>query len=246
MQKIDFHKTQAGPGSPATLVGVTKLRFGAYWETSTQGRSGWMGKLTDRTGLDIDLVAILMQGDGDKKKAVKYVGLDNLDPVDGTVKHTGDAKKGNKKAKVEKDSEGRTLKADVEAIEVLDLTKVDLDYNAIFFTVSVMKQGALATGLAQGLRDADPARAAELLDKGFQGAKNVEFSVYMDGSDGPEYFKIMPDLAGKENCCLIAKVSRTHPTDKMAPWAIEIFEDMVMIEKGDKAMGQLLDHCRQR
>lgn len=246
MQKISFEKDQAGPGAPATLVGVTSLRFGAYWETTGGTRSGWLGKLGEKAGLDIDLVAILMQGEGDKKKAVKYVGLDNLDPVDGTIIHSGDAKKGNRKAKTQQDNEGRTLKADVESIDISDLRKIDLDYNAIFFTVSVMKASTLAEGIAQGMRESNPERAAEVLDKGFQGAKNVEFSVYMDGADGPEYFKIMPDLVGKENCCLIAKVSRTSSTDKNAPWAIEIFEDMVMIEKGSRAMTQLLDHCRTR
>ncbi len=197
---INLSKDNAGPGNAATLVGVTKLRFGASWDPSTRGKGGLLGRLSSKGGADLDLIGVLMQGD----KAVKYIGLDNLDPLNGAVVHSGDETQGNKAG-------------DDETIDI-DFTRVPLSYDAVFFTVAVFKEG----GMGKAMRDS-----------GFQGAKNVEFRVYnTSGATPVQDAEIMPDLAGTENCCLIAKVSRTSPTDTAAPWKIEVFEEMVTITAG--------------
>lgn len=212
MTSINLNKDNAGPGEAATLEGVTKLRFGAAWDPSARGKGGFLGKLSAKGGADLDLIAIAMQG----PKAVKYIGLDNLDPMQGSIVHSGDEVKGSKAG-------------DDEMIDV-DFTRVPLSYDAIFFTVSVFKEGGMSRAMQ---------------DQGFQGAKNVEFRVYNMSGDNPvQDAEIMPDLAGTENCCLVAKVSRTHPTDTMAPWKIEVYEEMVTIEPG--SMSSLLGKVRGR
>lgn len=209
---VNLNKGNAGPGDAATLEGVTKLRFGAAWDPSTRGKSGLFGKLSSRGGADLDLIAVLMQG----PKAVKYVGLDNLDPLGGAITHSGDETKGSKAG-------------DDETVDV-DFARIPASYDAIFFTVASFKTGGMATAMQ---------------DQGFQGAKNVEFHVYnTSGGSAVMDAEIMPDLAGKENCCLIAKVSRTHPSDTSAPWKIEVYEEMVSITRG--SMASLLDKVRGR
>lgn len=212
MTSISLSKDNAGPGNAATLDGVTKLRFGAAWDPSTRGKSGLLGKLSRKGGADLDLIAILMQG----SKAVKYVGLDNLDPLNGPIIHSGDETQGSKEG-------------DDETIDV-DFARIPISYDAIFFTVAVFKE----TGMSRAMQD-----------QGFQGAKNVEFHVYnLSGATPVQDAEIMPDLAGTENCCLIAKVSRTHPTDVNAPWKIEVYEEMVTITAG--SMPSLLGKVRGR
>lgn len=212
MTAINLDKYNAGPGQAATLDDVTKLRFGAAWDPSTRGKGGIIGRLSAKGGADIDLIAIAMQG----SKAVKYIGLDNLDPLNGAIVHSGDETKGSKQG-------------DDEMIDV-DFTRVPTSYDAIFFTASVFKKSAMNRAMQ---------------DQGFQGAKNVEFHVYNMSSGAPiQDAEIMPDLAGPENCCLIAKVSRTHPTDTSAPWKIEVYEEMVSIEPD--SMPSLLGKVRNR
>ena len=219
MGSINLTKENAGPGNGANLDGVTKLRFGASWDPSSRGKGGLLGKLSTRGGADLDLIAVLMQG----AKAVKYVGLDNLDPlkrkeekVAGPIVHSGDETQGKKAG-------------DDEMIDV-DFSRISTSYDAIFFTVAVFKSGGMSTAMQ---------------DQGFQGAKNVEFHLYNTSGATPVMdAEIMPDLAGKENCCLIAKVSRTHPSDTSAPWKIEVYEEMVTITAG--SMPSLLDQVRGR
>jgi tellurium resistance protein TerZ len=212
MTSINLNKDNAGPGSPATLEGVTKLRFGAQWDPSARGKGGFLGRLSSKGGADLDLIAVLMQGD----KPVKYVGLDNLDPVRGSIVHSGDETKGNKEG-------------DDEMIDV-DFTQIPFSYDAVFFTASVFKSGGMDTAMQ---------------DKGFQGAKNVEFHLYNMSSGQPVMeAEIMPDLAGTQNCCLIAKVSRTVADDASAPWKIEVYEEMISFEKG--SMPALLNKVRGR
>lgn len=213
MSTINLHKGNAGPGNGANLDDVTHLRFGAAWDQSIRGQSGILGKLSRKGGADLDLIAVLMQG----SKAVKYVGMDNLDPLNGAIVHSGDETKGAKEG-------------DDEVIDV-DFARIPLSYDAIFFTVSVFKKQRGVAAAAQ--------------DQGFQGAKNVEFHVYNTSGGAPVLeAEIMPDLAGTENGCLVAKVSRTDATDTMAPWKIEVYEEMVSFEKG--SMQALLNKVRDR
>jgi stress response protein SCP2 len=237
MGSINLNKDNAGVGNGATLVeddgtAQKRLRFGAKWDASARGKSGVLGFLSKKGGLDIDLIGVLMQG----SKAVKFAGLDNLDPLyrEGSpVKHSGDSLTGeDNKQKFKKSG---LSAADIEAMddEQIDvvLENIPLSYDAIFFTASVFKSGGMAD-------------AAQ--DKGFQGANNVEFRMYNLREDGgaTEDALIMPDLGATANCCLIAKVSRTSATDPKAPWKIEVLEEMVSITRGD--INSLLEHCRQR
>lgn len=236
MSTVILTKENAGIGNGAALVNndgsaQNLLRFGAKWDASLRGKSGVLGLLSKKGGLDIDLIAILMQG----KKAVKFCGLDNLDPLhrEGSpIKHTGDSLTGedNKKKLKKSGLTPQQIEAlDDEALDVR-LADIPLAYTSIFFTASVFKSGGMA---------------AASRDKGFQGAQNVEFRMYDTvGSDHIESGLMMPDLGGVENCCLIARVSRTSLTDPSAPWQVEVMEEMVSITPGD--MNSLLEHCRTR
>lgn len=221
MGTIQFTKENSGVGDGSVLEGTTRIKFGASWDTSTRGKKGVLGWLNRKGGLDIDLIAVLMQG----KKAVKYVGLDNLDPVNGAIVHSGDNTTGH--------GDG-----DDEVLDVR-LNEIPLDYSAIIFTASVFKGDAM-NAAARGM-DTSYSTA---LSNGFKGAKNVEFTVY-DESPASTWVgspKIMPDLMGNDNCILIARLVRTSMTDMNAPWAIEIMEKLVKITPND--MDSLLRHCK--
>lgn len=220
MTSINLTKDNAGLGNGATLTDVTRLNFGASWDASTRGQSGFMGKMSRKGGLDIDLIGVLMQG----TKAVKFAGLDNLDPLkNGAFTHSGDNQTGH--------GEG-----DDEVI-IADLPRIPLAYTSIILTASVFKGGK--SGLFGSMASASR-------DKGFQGANNVEFRVYNASLPGApiEDALIMPDLAGTQNACLIAKLSRTSLADANAPWQIEIMEEMVNIVQDD--INSLLNACRNR
>lgn len=107
----------------ADLAGVTHMAIGAAWDTSTGGSGRWMGAIKQHVGIDLDNVAILMQGD----EPVVYVGLDNQDPVGGSVVSSGDEHTGK--------SEG-----DDETITV-DFAKVPAEITSILFTVAAFKKG---------------------------------------------------------------------------------------------------------
>lgn len=234
MGSINLNKDNAGRGTYNELVEddgspQKKLRFGAKWDSSARGRSGLLGMLSKKGGLDIDLIGILMQG----SKAVKFVGLDNLNPLvrEGSpIKHSGDSLTGEDNKKKLKGLTKEQIEAlDDEEIDI-DLAGIPLAYDSIFLTASVFKKGGMAD-------------AAQ--DTGFQGANNVEFRMYNTGGAAPvEDAMIMPDLGGRENCCLIAKISRTSATDPYAAWKIEVLEEMHNIVRGD--MNSLLQLCRER
>lgn len=227
MGSINLNKQNAGVGNGATLfvddaetIPTTKIRFGASWDTSSRGKSGILGRLSKKGGLDIDLIAVLMQG----TKPVKYVGLDNLNPLgDGTIVHSGDNQTGQ--------GDG-----DDEIIDV-DLTRMPISYTSVIFLASVFK------GEKSGMFGS---MASAIGDKGFQGASNVEFRMYNTSTPGTviEDATIMPSLLGTENTCLIAKVGRTSEVDPSAPWQIEVLEEMVVTRKDD--MPSLLRACLDR
>lgn len=215
-QTFSFSKETHGVGNGLLLQGTTHLRFGAQWDASTRGKAGWLGRISKKGGLDIDLIGVLMQG----QKPVKYVGLSNLNPLkNGTVVHSGDNQTGH--------GEG-----DDETI-TLQLQEIGLEYSSIIFTASVFK-GAKSNMFGS--------MASATQDKGFKGADNVEFSVY-DVTTGEASWTrvIMPSLLGRDNCCIIAKVSRTSPSDQSAPWQIEVLEKMVSITPDD--MDSIYEKC---
>ena len=111
---------------------------------------------------------------------VRMAGIGNNDPLkNGSIVHSGDNQTGK--------GEG-----DDETIDV-DLDKVDGDIDKIVFMVSAFK-----------------AKNKNMGDQGFGGAENVEFTVY-DSSVTPaaKQFRILPSLLGRENCCIVATLTRT-------------------------------------
>lgn len=76
---------------PADLDGVTHLSIGVSWDPTAGSSGGMMGMLRRKSGTDLDLIAIAMQG-GDP---VRLAGLDSLDPMgNGSLVHSGDNQTG--------------------------------------------------------------------------------------------------------------------------------------------------------
>ncbi|MFJ8936743.1 TerD family protein [Streptomyces sp. NPDC102365] len=76
---------------PADLDGVTHLSIGVSWDPTVGSSGGLIGKLRQKTGTDLDLIAIAMQG----SDPVRLAGLDSLDPLgNGSLVHTGDNQTG--------------------------------------------------------------------------------------------------------------------------------------------------------
>ncbi|KAF4406940.1 MULTISPECIES: TerD family protein [Streptomyces] len=77
---------------PADLDGVTHLSIGVSWDPTVGSSGGLMGKLRQKAGTDLDLIAIAMQG----ADPVRLAGLDSLDPLgNGSLVHTGDNQTGH-------------------------------------------------------------------------------------------------------------------------------------------------------
>lgn len=76
---------------PADLDGVTHLSIGVSWDPTVGSSGGLMGKLKQKKGTDLDLIAIAMQG----ADPVRLAGLDSLDPLgNGSLVHSGDNQTG--------------------------------------------------------------------------------------------------------------------------------------------------------
>ncbi len=72
---------------PADLGGVTHLSIGASWDPTVGSSGGLMGKIRQKAGTDLDLIAIALQGGG--PVAAGRTGL--LDPLGGgSLVHSGD------------------------------------------------------------------------------------------------------------------------------------------------------------
>ncbi|HEY9437667.1 MAG TPA: TerD family protein [Streptomyces sp.] len=77
---------------PADLGGVTHLSIGVSWDPTVGSSGGLMGKLRQKAGTDLDLIAIAMQG----PEPVRLAGLDSLDPLgNGSLLHSGDNQTGH-------------------------------------------------------------------------------------------------------------------------------------------------------
>lgn len=70
--------------------GISNLVVGIGWDKSTQQKGKFLGGFNKKKGVDLDLVVVAMQG----PDPVRYVGLDNVDPLRGTVVHSGDNQTG--------------------------------------------------------------------------------------------------------------------------------------------------------
>ena len=76
---------------PADLGGVTHLSIGVSWDPTAGSSGGIMGKIREKSGTDLDLIAIAMQG----AEPVRLAGLDSLDPLgNGSLVHSGDNQSG--------------------------------------------------------------------------------------------------------------------------------------------------------
>ncbi|MFD9906476.1 TerD family protein [Streptomyces sp. NPDC059063] len=76
---------------PADLGGVTHLSIGVSWDPTAGSSGGLIGKLRQKTGTDLDLIAVAMQG----ADPVRLAGLDSLDPLgNGALVHSGDNQTG--------------------------------------------------------------------------------------------------------------------------------------------------------
>jgi tellurium resistance protein TerZ len=77
---------------PADLDGITNLAVGASWDTTSGANENVVGWLKRKRGTDLDLIAVLMQG----QDPVRLAGLDSLDPLgNGSVVHSGDNQTGH-------------------------------------------------------------------------------------------------------------------------------------------------------
>lgn len=112
---------------PASLDGIDKIRIGAAWDTSTGMSGGLIGKFKQRMGSDLDLVCIGVAG----QTPVRYVGIDNLDPMSGAVVHSGD----NTTGRGEGDDEEITV----------DFAKIPSNITELHFVIAAFKRGSSFT-----------------------------------------------------------------------------------------------------
>ncbi|THA34283.1 stress protein [Streptomyces sp. A1277] len=110
---------------PADLDGVTHLSIGVSWDPTVGSSGGLMGKLRQKKGTDLDLIAVAMQG----ADPVRLAGLDSLDPLgNGSLIHSGD----NQTGKGDGDDETVTV----------DFAKVPPNVTAIVFIAAAYKKGS--------------------------------------------------------------------------------------------------------
>ncbi len=90
-QEDDPRSTLTKEDGPADLDGVTHLSIGVSWDPTAGSSGGVMGVLRRKTGTDLDLIAIAMQG----MDPVRLAGLDWLDPMgNGSLVRRGDNQTG--------------------------------------------------------------------------------------------------------------------------------------------------------
>ncbi|MEU9531731.1 TerD family protein [Streptomyces sp. NPDC048213] len=110
---------------PADLDGVTHLSIGVSWDPTVGSSGGLMGKLKQKKGTDLDLIAIAMQGED----PVRLAGLDSLDPLgNGSLAHSGD----NQTGKGDGDDETVTV----------DFARIPSNVTAIIFVAAAYKKGS--------------------------------------------------------------------------------------------------------
>ncbi|WP_267888396.1 TerD family protein [Nocardia yamanashiensis] len=109
----------------ADLAGITKMSVGVSWDPSGGVSGGLLGIAKRKKGVDLDLVAILMQG----AEPVRFAGLDSLDPLgNGSVQHTGDEQTG-------------AASGDDETVHVT-FANVPTAIDSIIFVASAFKKGS--------------------------------------------------------------------------------------------------------
>ncbi|AGJ53704.1 MULTISPECIES: TerD family protein [Streptomyces] len=110
---------------PADLDGVTHLSIGVSWDPTAGSSGGVMGMLRRKTGTDLDLIAIAMQG----ADPVRLAGLDSLDPMgNGSLVHSGD----NQTGRGDGDDETVTV----------EFSRVPTNITSIVFVAAAFKKGS--------------------------------------------------------------------------------------------------------
>lgn len=110
---------------PADLDGVTHLTIGASWDPTAGSSGGVLGKLRQKVGTDLDLIAIAMQGED----PVRLAGLDSLDPLGNrSLVHSGD----NQSGRGDGDDETVTVEFD----------RVPSNITSIVFVAAAYKRGS--------------------------------------------------------------------------------------------------------
>jgi stress response protein SCP2 len=131
---------------------------------------------------------------------VRMAGLDNNDPL--------------KNGSVLHSGDNQTGKGegDDESID-FDLGRIDEEIDKIVVMVAAFKEANKRMG-----------------DQGFQGADNVEFTVYdMDGGRPEKAFRIRPSLMGRENCVIVATLERVGQG-----WLMKKANAKVHVEHGNR------------
>lgn len=110
---------------PAQMGGIKKLELGVSWDTTGGGHGGVFGRLLRKVGTDLDLVAILMNGND----PVRFAGIDQLNPLgDHSVIHSGDNQTGHG------DGDDETL--------TLELDRISPNVTSIVFVAAAFKHGS--------------------------------------------------------------------------------------------------------
>lgn len=110
---------------PADLSDILKLEIGVSWDTTGGGYSGIVGRFLRKAGTDLDLIAVLLNGN----TPVRFAGIDQLDPLgDGSVVHSGDNQTGHGSG----DDETLTLQLD----------RIHPNVTSIVFVAAAFKHGS--------------------------------------------------------------------------------------------------------
>ncbi|QDN87706.1 TerD family protein [Streptomyces sp. RLB3-6] len=110
---------------PADLDGVTHLSIGVSWDPTAGSSGGVMGVLRRKTGTDLDLIAIALQG----MDPVRLAGLDSLDPMgNGSLVHSSD----NQTGRGEGDDETLTV----------EFARIPPNITSIVFIAAAFKKGS--------------------------------------------------------------------------------------------------------
>ncbi|MFG2592744.1 TerD family protein [Streptomyces sp. NBC_01166] len=110
---------------PADLDGVTHLSIGVSWDPTAGSSGGVMGMLRRKTGTDLDLIAIAVQG----ADPVRLAGLDSLDPMgNGSLVHSGD----NQTGRGDGDDETVTV----------EFARIPANITSIVFVAAAFKKGS--------------------------------------------------------------------------------------------------------
>lgn len=171
----------------ADLDGVSKLIVGISWDKSNQQSKGLMGRAKKQMGMDLDLVAVIMQG----SDPIRYAGMKDEadDPMkDGSVIHTGDNTTG--------EGEG-----DDEQV-ICDLTRVKSNVTAIVFVAGALKKRTKLAGAdnvsftVYDASDGVPGPVAEIMPSllSTNGNACAVAKAFRANSDSPWQFKVLNEM----------------------------------------------------